>query len=85
MFGILLDIECSSKIVMKRLITKLIPIEDNVVQWNTQAVNITTNMNDQIDFTLPDFCATKIVTWSCHVDDSAKIRYNIISCRDIIT
>ena len=35
-------------------------------------------MKVEIDFTLPEFSATKIVTWGCHVDNSVKGRYNII-------
>ena len=55
------------------------------MQWNTQAVNITTNLNVKIDFTLPGLSATKIVMWNCHVDDAVKGKYDMILGRDILT
>ena len=55
------------------------------MQCNTQAVNITTNLKVRIYFNLPELSTTKIVTCNCHVDDSAKGRYAIILCRDILT
>ena len=39
---------------------------------------ITTNLKVNIDSTLPEISATKIVTCNCHVDDSTKSRYDII-------
>ena len=77
-FQILLDIECISMIVTRRLTMKLKNKKDYVIQCHTQAINITTNMKVKIYFTLPKFSATKIMTWECHVDDSAKGRYNMI-------
>ena len=53
------------------------------MQWNTQAGNITTNLKVKVDFTLPALSATNAVTWNCHVDDSAKGRYDIILGRHI--
>ena len=37
-------------------------------------IDITTNLKVEIDFTLPAFSATNVVTWNCHVDDSTKGR-----------
>ena len=54
------------------------------MQWHIQAGSIITNLKVNIDFTLPEFSATKIVTWNCHVDDSDKVRYGIILGRDLI-
>ena len=56
-----------------------------MVQLNTQSGNITTNPKARVDFTLSAFSATNVVTWNCHVDDSAKGRYNIILGSDILT
>ena len=39
----------------------------------------------KIDFNLPKLSATKIVTWNCHADDSAKRRDDMILGRDILT
>ena len=62
---------------MGRLIKKLNPKEDAGMKWHTQVGNITTNMRVKIDFTLPGFIVTKIVTCYCHVDEFSKVRYNI--------
>ena len=43
--------------------------EDDVMQWQKQADNITTNMKVKIDLTLPEFSATKIVMWDFYVDE----------------
>ena len=55
-----------------------------MMQFHTQAGNITTNINVKIYFTLPELIAAKIVTWNCHMDDSAKGRYGIILGREIL-
>ena len=47
-FRILLHIECSSTIVMRMIIEKLTPKKDDVMEWNTQAGNITTNLKVKI-------------------------------------
>ena len=48
------------------------------MQLQTQACNLTTYMKVKIKFTLPELRVTKIMTWECHVDYSAKGIYNII-------
>ena len=73
-FLILLDSGCSSTILMGRLVKKLGLEEDTPMQWNTQAVNITTNIKVKIDYTLTALSATNVVTWKFHVDDSTKVR-----------
>ena len=45
---------------------------------------ITSNITVRIDFTLPKIRATKIVTCNCHVDDSAKGRFDMILGRYIL-
>ena len=49
-----------------------------------QVGSITTNLKVEIDFTLPEINATKIVTWNCHVDNSAKVGYDMILVRYIL-
>ena len=56
-----------------------------MIQWHTQAGNTTTNIKVKIDFTLPALSATNFVTWKCHVDDSAKGRYDVIIGRDLLS
>ena len=68
----LLDSVCSSKIVMGRLIKKLTPKKDDVMQWHTQAGKITTNLKFKIRFVLPELSATKIMIFSFHVGESTK-------------
>ena len=55
------------------------------MQWHIQAGSIITNLKVNIDFTLPEFSATKIVTWNCHVDDSINGRYDMILGRYLLT
>ena len=55
------------------------------MQWHMQAGNITTNIKVEVDFTLPELSFTDVVTWKCHVDESAKGRYDVILGRDILT
>ena len=43
-FQILLDSVCSSIIVMLKLVGKLHPEKGDLMQWHTQARNITTNI-----------------------------------------
>ena len=38
-----------------------------------------------MDFNLPSLSATNVMTWKCHVDESAKGRYDMILGRDILT
>ena len=47
-------------------------------EWETKAVNITTNQKEKVSFCLPEFSTTKIVTWECHVYDSYESRHNMI-------
>ena len=54
------------------------------MKWHTQAVNSTTKLKVKIYFTLPELSATKTVTWKCHVDDYAKVRYGMILGRYLL-
>ena len=51
---------------------KIGPEKYALMQWNTQARNITTNLKFNVYFTLHALSATDVVTWNCHVDKSAK-------------
>ena len=70
---------------MGRLVEKLHPEKYAVIQWHTQAVNITTNLKVKLYFTLPALSATNVVTWKCHMGDYTKGRYNMILGRDLLT
>ena len=61
-------------VVMGRLVTKPHPEKYDLMQWHTQAKNITTNLKVKVYFTLPALRATDVVTWKCHIDDSTKGR-----------
>ena len=52
-FRIILDSGCSSTIVMWRLVKKICSKNDSMMQWHTQAGNITTNLNFEVEFNLP--------------------------------
>ena len=73
-FHILLDSGCSSTIVMGNMVEKPSTEKDALMQWHTQAGNITTNIEVKVDFTLLALSATNVRTWKCHVDDSTKGR-----------
>ena len=61
-FRILLESYFSSTIVMVRIIEKLNPEKDDVIQLYTQTGNITTNHKFKLDFILPPLIATNVVT-----------------------
>ena len=56
-----------------------------MIQWHTQEGSITIHLKVKIDSPPPELSATKIVTWNCHGDYSAKGRYDIILGGDILT
>ena len=82
---ILLDSGCTSTIIMIRLVEKICPEKYAVTQWQTQAGNITTNFKVKVDFTLPTLSSTNVVTWKCHVDGSAWVRYGMFLGRYLLT
>ena len=55
------------------------------MQWQTQAGNITTNIKVEVDFTLPALSLVNLVMWGCHVDHSAKGRYDMVLGQYILT
>ena len=55
------------------------------MQWNTQAGNITTNLNIKVDPTLPALSTTNVMTCKSQVDDSAKGRYYMILELNLLT
>ena len=63
---------------MGRLVKKLSPEKDSVMQWYTQAGNITTNINVKVDSTLPALSMTYVMMCKCHVEESTKGRYDMI-------
>ena len=44
-----------------------------------------TSKKVNVDFCLPEFTETKIVTCECNVDESTNSRYDMILGRDLIT
>ena len=55
------------------------------MQWQIQAGNITTNLKVKVDCALPALSVMNAVTWKCHLDDSAKGRYDMILGRYLLT
>ena len=53
-------------------------------QWHTQAGNITTNLKVEFDFILPALSVMNAVVWKFYVDESAKVRYDMILWRDLL-
>ena len=80
-----MDSGFSYPIVMGRLVEKLFPKKDAPIQWHMQAGNTTTDIKVKVYFNLPALSETNVVTWICHVDDSAKGRYDMILGRGLLT
>ena len=63
-----MDSISSSTILTSKLTSKLKTKESEKTTWGTQARKFTTSKKVNVDFCLPEFSATKIVSWKCHVD-----------------
>ena len=70
---------------MGRLAGKINPEKYAMMQWHTQAGNITTSIKVGVHFTLPTFSVTNVMTWKYHADDSSKGRYDMILGRYLLT
>ena len=78
-FQIILDSGSSSTIVIGKLTSKLKgkkPTE--ITTWETQVTKLTTSKKVNVDFFLPEFSETKIVSWKFHLDNQNNSRYNMI-------
>ena len=60
------------------LVKKLHTDKDAVMQWHMQAGNITINPKIKLDLTLLALRTKHVLTWKCHVDESAEGRYDMI-------
>ena len=63
---------------MGKLTKKLKPKDSTETTWENQAGKFTTSKKVNIEFYQPEFGATKIVTWECHVAKSTNSRYDMI-------
>ena len=72
-------------IVMGRLVEKIYPEKDAVIQWHSQDDNITTNIKVKVNFTLPALGVKNVVTCKCYVENSAKDRYGMILGQYLLT
>ena len=79
-----MDIGSSSTIVMGKLTSKL-KKKTKKTTWETQAGKFTTSKKVNVDFCLPEFSATKIVSWKCHVDKKTNSMYDMNLGRDLLT
>ena len=70
---------------MIMIVEKLNPQKYAVMKWQTQARNVTTTFKVKVYFTLPELSDKNVVMWKCHVDDSTKVRYDMILGRDLLT
>ena len=70
---------------MGKLTEKHKPKHSTETTWENQAGKFTTSKKVNVEFCLPEFGATKIVTWKCHVSKSANSRYDMILGRDLLT
>ena len=70
---------------MVKLKSKLKSKETVETTWETQSGKFTTSKKVNVDFCLPEFSATKIVMWKCHVDKSTNGGYDMILVKDPFT
>ena len=83
-FQILLDSGSSSTIVIRKLTSNNKSKEITKNMQETQARKFTTSKKVNIDLCLPDFNATKIITWKLHVKESTNSIYNITLSKDLL-
>ena len=43
------------------------------MQWQTQTETFSTDEKVNIDFWLPKFCVTKILTWEFHLENTMNV------------
>ena len=53
--------------------------------WETQAGKFTTSNKVNVDLCLPEFSATKILSYKFHVDNKINSRYNMILGKYLLT
>ena len=53
------------------------------MQWHMQSGIIITNLKVKVDFTLPEISVMKIMTGNFHVNESAKVTYDMILGRNL--
>ena len=70
---------------MGKLTPRLKSKETAIIMWEMQVGNFMTSKKVNIDFFLPEFSATKILMWKCHVDESTNSGYDMILGRDLLT
>ena len=84
-FLTLLDSRRSSTIVMGKLTSNLKQKQTSGTMRENQFKKFTTSKNVNVNFCLPEFSATKIVTWKCHVSESTIGIYDMIIRRYPLT
>ena len=55
------------------------------MQWQKQGGKFTTNQKVKVDFFIPKFSATTIMTWKYHMDNSTEAWHEIILGIDMLT
>ena len=70
---------------MGNMTSKLKTKQSAKTTWGTQVGKFTSLKKLNLDFFLPEFSATKIVIWKCHIDKSTNGRYDMIIVRDILS
>ena len=85
-FRIILDRASSSTHVMGKMTSKLKQKQSQEeTMWKTQAGKFMTSQKVNVVFCLPEFSATKILSWKYHVHNKTDIRYDMILRRDLLT
>ena len=84
---VLIDTGASASVILgehcKRLKMKVAPL----TRWTTKAGTFNTTRRVQVKLLLPEFNQNKIISWTCHVDDTTTAtdsQYDMILGRDLL-
>jgi predicted aspartyl protease len=84
---VLVDTGASATVIIGDHCRKLKLKRTEPTTWTTKAGKFTTNKKVTLKFLLPEFNSTKVISWSCHIDESATSsasRYDMIIGRDLL-
>ena len=84
---VLVDTGASASVILGKHFTKLKRKAAPTTTWTTKAGTVTTTRKAQLKFLSPEFNQSKIISWACHVDDTATAsnsQYDMILGRDLL-
>jgi Aspartyl protease len=87
---ILLDTGASATVILKDSIQGLNGpvLEEQPTMWNTVGGQFVTNLQGEVQFTLPEFRLSKVIQWVCHEDPITlrkNAQYDMIIGADLLS